>query len=393
MDPILPSPDAILRPALERMYVLRPASFKFINLHEGIYWHPFLGFRAQTAKMLQRLADHVGENRLKTATGTVLKAYVASEYDAVPETGLTSAIGEATFIRITSSIAGDIPKGARLSRRGNLTTQLPLRAADYETLADVHFDVGQLTAGPVAIQAVSSGAGYNHPIRTDTVAHGVSISDQFDATISVSTFSAAGGVDTTDDPYVRRFAKAFAIGQYGPTEAAARLGALSATGVRNLLAYDIPGTGTQQVLVADGTWSSSARWAQLVQQSMYDADLVGHGCKVEVGVVQNKVISLEVTVVLRDINFTRETTEIDLAIRASVKAYLDERHDWNVWKSAALKGAISRAHDKIFNCTSLTMRGVDGVEVAEISSPDYSATQYHYALSNGAVKITYTGPS
>ncbi len=392
---IIPTADVILRPALDQFYVLRPRAFQHMNYRTGVYWHPFLGFRAQTSRMLNRLADLFAKNRLTTATGDDLKSYVASEYDAVPDVGETFAVGELELVRTASTVAGDVRKGTKFTRAANLTTQIPLPAAQYETLVDVHFDVGQLTAGPVAVRATTSGVGPNHPVRTDVVAHGVSpASGQlFDKTISVSSFSAAGGIDKTDDEYVRQFARAFAIGQYGPTVAAARLGALSSTGVRKFLAFDIPGTGTLKILVADKAWASSTRWVAAVQQSIYDSDLVGYGCKIEVGGIRNKVVSVEATVALRDTNYTVETTDVDLAIAKAVNEYLNDRADWNVWKESALSANIARAHSKIFNCTSVVMKDAAGVVVSEITNPDYTQEQFHFFLSNGAVKVTYTGPS
>jgi len=397
---LVPTADTILRPALEKMYVLRPKSFQHMNYRTGIWWHPFLGFKAQTSLMLRRLGLRVAANRLTTASGRDLLDYVASEYDAVPETDKTFANGEISFARIASPTApgteraGDIPKGTKVTRSGNLTTQIPLQVAHYETLADIHFDLGQLTAGPVAIRALVSGATANHPIRAgESIAHGVTATGLFDATITVSAFSAAGGSEGAADPYVRSYARAFAAGQYGPTEAASRYGALRATGVRNILVFDLPGTGTEQVLVGDSSWASSARWTKAVQQSLYDNELVGVGCKVVVSGIQNIVVSVNATVTLRDSNYLTETTEIDNAVRAAVKAYLDDRTDWNVWKTDGLQAAIARSHPKVFNCPSAVMKNVAGATVAEIATPDYNQTQYHYYLANGAVKITYQGPS
>ncbi len=397
---LVPNADAILRPALEKVYTLRPRSFEHLNYRTGIWWHPFLGFKAQAALMCRRLGLRVAANRLSTATGQDLRDYVASEYDALPETAKTFAIGELTFARIENpndpgtEPAGDIPKGTKVTRSANLTTQVPLQVAQYELLADVHFDVGDLTAGPVAVRAVQAGAVANHPIRSgESIAHGVTITNIFDRTITVNTFSAAGGSEGAEDPYVRSYAKAFAIGQYGPTEAASRYGALRASGVRNILVYDLPGTGTEQVLVGDSSWASSERWTSGVQQSLYDSDLIGVGCKVVVSGIQNIVVTVVATVTLRDNNYLTETTEIDNAIRKAVASYLNDRADWNVWKEDGLKAAIARAHPKIFNCSSAVMKNTAGEGVSEITSPDYTQTQYHYYLANGAVKLTYEGPS
>ncbi len=391
---LIPTVDTILQPALEKIYVLKPRSFQHLNYRTGIWWHPFLGFRAQIALMIRRLGLRVGANRLSTATGQDLLDYVASEYDAVPITDKTFAVGEVTFIRTTSVKAGDILKGTKIVRAANLTTQIPLKAAQYETLADIHFDVGQLTAGPVAIKAIQDGASANHPIRFgETISHGATITGLFDQTITVNTFSAAGGSDGAEDAYVRSYAKAFAVGQYGPTEGASRYGALKGTGVRNILVFDLPGTGTEQVLVGDSSWASSDRWAASIQQSLYDNDLIGVGCKVIVSGIKNIVVSVNAVVTLRDINFLSETTEIDNAIRTAVASYLNDRKDWNIWNTDGLKAAITRAHPKVFSCTSAIMKDTANVTIPEVAIPNYNLTQYHYFLANGAVKLTYQGPS
>jgi hypothetical protein len=400
-EPILPTADQILRHVLDRFYALRPTAFQHINLRTGNYWHPFLGWRAQCAVSLARLLTLVRDNRLSTAEGRALLDYVASEFSAIPETDATFAIGEMTLTRTDTTKSGDIPKGKRFTRKANLTTQMPLQSAEYETLADVHFDVGQSTAGPVPIRAISSGPGANHPIRTDSIPHGVTGANLFDATIAVSAFGAAGGanalststVDPKNDEYVRDFARAYYAGQYGPTSAASRYGALRGAGVRNILVYDLPGAGVQKILVADSSWASSDRWAALIEQSIYDAKLVGNGCKVSVGKIRNKVISASTTVILRDKNYATETTEVDEAVKAAVRSYFDDRVDWNVWKTSALKSAVARCHPKILNCSSVVIKDVTGAVLSETSSLDYNTEQFHFQLANNAVANTYLPPS
>lgn len=390
--PIVPTADEILTPALERMYELKPNSFQHIDLRTGVYWHPFLAFRSQAALNIRRLASLVAANRLSTAEGKDLQEYVASEYDAVPETDPTFAIGWVTLNR-TGTGVGDIPKGTRIVRQASPTSQIPHTAAEYVTEVDVHFDPGQLSAFNVPIKAVTPGAAANLPLQTPTVFPSLSLGTVFDSTITIGSFTAAGGSDGADDDFVRRYAKAFAIGQYGPTEAESRYGVLRATGVRHLLAFDLPGSGTQRILVADASWGSSVRWANQVQQSLYDNDLVGFGCKVQVRQVRNKVISAEPTIVLRDKNFMTETTEIDLAVASAIRSYFDDRPDWNVWRTSAIQAVITRAHPKILYCPALTIKDVTGTPMSEIAAPDYNAEQYHYYLARNATKITYQGPS
>lgn len=392
--PLVPTADNILTPGLEAHYASRPGVFPHINLRKGVYWHPWLGFRGQAAQAIRRLAFLTANNRLSTAEGQELKDYVASEYDAIPDTGRTFAIGELSLVRTTSTTAGDVPKGTRFSRKANLASQIPLQSAEYETLGNAHFEVGQTVVGPIPIRAIVDGAAANHPIRTDSSDHGVTptAGRLFDKTITVSTFGAGGGSDGAGDPYVRRYATAYAIGQYGPTDAESRYGALKETGVRNILVFDEPGTGTEKILIADESWGSSTRWASHVQQSLYDDDLVGIGCKVSVQSVRNKVVTAEATVVLRDKNFASETTALDEAIGKAVRSYFDDRVDWNVWKSRAIRAAITNADEKILHCSSITIKDVTGAPLSEIATPNYADEQLHYYLANNAVKVTYIGP-
>jgi hypothetical protein len=395
-ESIIPTADAILGPTLDKFYELRPTAFQHINLGTGVYWHPFVGYRAQAAKALSRILQHVKNNRLTTAEGAALIEYVASEYSTIPESAPTTAIGEIAFSRSSTVLVGDIPKGTRFSRAANLKTQIPFTSATYETLIDVHFAAGQGTAGPIPVQAVSSGEGPNHPIRTDIAPHGVTGSGLFDPTITVSGFSAAGGSngrkDAAFDMHVRRFAVAFANGVHGPNSAASYYGALSTPGVRHALVYDVPGVGTQKVVIADASWASSDRWAAQVQQRIYDEDLVGNGCKVIVGKIRNRVMTVNATVILRDKNYATETQDIDTAIRTAVQAYFD-RPGWNAWTIDNLKSVITRCHPKILSCSSASVIDPAGQPINGIPNPNYNEEQLHIVVANGAVNTTYVGPS
>jgi len=393
MADILFTADKILTPVLTKFYELRPNAQKHINLRSGVYWHPFLGYRGQAARAIVQLVDLVKNGRLSTAEGEALLDLVESEFDTLIDTTPTFARGEMSLTRSSTIVAGDVPKGTRFSRPANLTTQIPVAAATYETLANAHFNVGQATVTGIPIQALTAGAAANHPIRTDVVAHGVAGSGLFDPSLTVSAFSTAGGSDKPGDNYVRQFARAYSLGQYGPTADASRYGALLSTGVRYMLAFDLPGTGTQKILIADQSWGSSSRWAAQVQQSIYDADLIGHGCKVVVDQVRNKVITVEATVALRDRQYRTETLDVDEAIRKAARSYFDDRPDWNVWNTTSLKGAITRAHAKILNCSAATVKDVTGATLTQITTPDYNSEQFHYYLANSAVVITYQDPT
>ncbi len=401
----LKNADAIIGPALDEFYVRRPKSFQHLNLREGVYWHPFAAHRGQVALALQYAASLIEANSLR-ASGQDLRDYVASEFTDPPAIDGTYAHGQLTLVRPTSSElpAGDIPKGSRVVRQANLTTQIPLKEATFETLADAHIDAGQLESASIPIKAAALGATSNHPTRSDNADHGVIVQGSlFDPNLTVSAFEAAGGSDNASgeaetaarleaDEYVRQFARAWSKGSSGPNIDASRFGALSYPGVRHHLVYDDVAIGAQRIMVADSSWASSARWLELVQQWIYDENLVGFGCRVVATPVRNKVISISANITVRDWNYASNTLELDEAVRKAVRAYFDDRLDWNIWKARALRNAITRAHWKILKCSSVTVFDTTGAVLPEIASPDYSAEQFHYYLANNAVTATYTGP-
>lgn len=397
-DIIIPTADAVITPVLEKLYEKRPNSFQHLNLRSGRYWHPVLGYRAQAARMLKRLALLAAARRLKTATGQELLDYVASEYEAVPETDNTFAVGTLTLSRDPAEDlpGGVIPKGTRFTRTKFEAVGITFETAEYETLTDVYVAAESSTGFAIPIRALRPGSHANTP-KTETVIDlGVAIPSllEFVRNLEVSAFEAAGGSDGTDDAFVRLFAQTFSRGQYGPTADASKLGALSTTGVRHFLVYDEISTGSQKVLIADASWGSSARWASAVQQTMYDADLVGFGCKVSFGMIRNKPVAVEATVVLRDPNYLTETTEIDLAIQTAARSYFDNRADWNMWSVSALKAAVARAHPKIFNCPTVAVKNfATGTALTEILTPNFATEQFHYLVSSNATKLSYLGPS
>lgn len=398
---LIPTADAVITPTLEAIYKSRPTAFPHLNLRSGRYWHPVLGFRAQAARLLQRLSLLAADRRLNTAQGQALLDYVASEFDAVPETGATFATGTIGIGRADLTAAlpgGPIPKGTRFTRTSFTALGITFESAEYETLVDAFIDVNSTGTVSIPVRATRAGSHANTPIVTATIDTGISF-PPVAGNIAVKSFEAGGGsggrsVDKDFDDYVRLFAKASAQGQYGPTSAASKLGALAASGVRHCLVFDDVSTSSQKILIADSKWGSSQLWAAAVQQSIYDAGLVGFGCKVSLASVRNKVVSVDATIVLRDGNYLTDTTAIDLAAQNAVRSYFDDRPDWNVWSESSLKSAIARSHPKIFSCSSIAVKDAStGTPLTEILSPDYSTEQFHYFVASNAMKSTYVGPS
>ncbi len=394
---ILPTADAIIAPVIEKIIEKRPNAAPYLNARSGVYWHPVLGFRGQAAMSLKRTSLLIAERRLKTAEGKALLDYVASEFDAVPETDKTFAVGTVTLGRGDDNVfpGGDYPAGTRITRGAYTVLGIELDGAEYETLVDAHIDVNSSSLVTIPIRAIRAGAHANQPIilGDNSIAENITIPPLV-ANVEVKEFQAAGGSEGPDDPFVRAFARVYSIGQYGPTAAATKLGALSATGVRHFVVYDDPVQGTQTLLVADASWGSSERWAGIVQQSVYDNDLVGFGSKVFVGAIRSQVITVDAVIALRDGTFLADTTEIDIAVQQAVRYYFDERADWNTWNTDSLRAAIGRAHAKIYNCPSAIVKdAATGAVLPEIITPDYSKEQLHYFLASNAMKLAYVGPS
>lgn len=400
---LIPTPDAIVGPVLEKMYEVRPTTFQHLNLRSGVYWHPVAGFRAQAAKALGRLADRAAARRLNSATGQDLRDYVASEFlFDVPELGKTYAEGTVTLSRadLTAPLTGgDYPKGTRVSRSSQIVSGVVLPPASYETLVDVHVDDGSTADVVLPIRATlpGSSSSYRAAVGIDVpVSTLVSVSNpNLVPNMTVTDFQVGGGSDEGDDPFIRAIAKTAARGQYGPTADASKLAAITSLGVRKFLVYDRVDIGAQRILVADSAWCSSDRWAAIVQGGIYDSDLVGFGCKMSVGSVFNYGISATAQVALRDANYLADTSDIDDAIRKATRSYFDDRPDWNLWNKDALRSAIAVSHPKILSCLSVTVKslGAGTPEVSEILTPDYTTTQYHFLLASNAMTTSYVGPA
>ncbi len=396
---IIPNADSILSTVLTELYAKRPNAFAHCNLRRGVYFHPCLGFRSQAALMLRRLSKLAAARRLKTATGTELLDYVASEFNAVPDTEKTFAEGSVILSRLDPTLTdqlggGSYPKGTKFVRTATTIAGVDLATAEYETLIDVHIPQGSTDWVEIPVRAVQAGVSANAPILVgQDMTSSITLPGLVENML-IRDFQAGGGSEGPDDDFVRLYARAYAVGQYGPTSGASRLGALGAGGVRHPLVFDHPQDGSQTILIADSSWGSSRRWASIAQQKIYDADLVGFGCKVKLGQIRSRTIAIVATVSLRDTSFLQDTTDITTAIQAAVRAYFDDRIDWNVWNRDSLRSAISRAHPKIFSCSFAVVKdATTGAAVSEILTPDYDTEQVHLMLANNAMTISFESPS
>jgi hypothetical protein len=202
---------------------------------------------------------------------------------------------------------------------------------------------------------------------------------------------AAGGSDGQSDPELRRAAGAAVRGNAGPTTLALDAGALATVGASRTVTRDDLTTGTSYVYPVDASWAQSVTWAGDVLAVIADT-WKGFGCRVAASAVFNRIVRVELTVVLRATSYLTDTSEITDAIHAALRAYFDDRPDWYVWRTAALRAVVSRAHKRVLTCSAAAVRDEAGEPLTEPAQPTGGAALTHYTFADNAVSIAYAGP-
>jgi hypothetical protein len=105
--------------------------------------------------------------------------------------------------------------------------------------------------------------------------------------------------------------------------------------------------------------------------------------------VANEIIAVEATCKVRLPEFLYETTSIDASIQKALRAYFDDRPDWNRWNLGALRAVVTRADRRLLSCSAISVKRLDGSTVAE---PATDAARHFMLLDNG-VRATYLSPS
>lgn len=394
---ILPTPDEILTPGINKLVELRPRAQTFLNPSlRGNYGKIFVGLRAQAALMIARLASLVQSGRLPFATGTDLIALLQSEYDITQSFDEAKATGEVVLTRTAQTYpAGVIPAGTKFERTASSSAPVPYRSAVYVSTQPVFVPVGATTV-TIPVEAAEIGTDGNTRLWLGLDPPAVSVTGAlFDANFVGSYVSAGGGRLAVDETFLRQFALAYYTGKDAPTNTATKLAALEAGAVR-CLPLDDKGTGISVAFVADGAWGSSSLWAGAIAQRMTDAGRIGFGCQHDARTVTNVAVGIACNVTLRRTEYTFNTLEIEKAISEALRAYFDDRPDWNIWRTSSIKGVISRAHRKILTCTSVTLTDtVSQTTLTEPELPSYplGSTIYHYYLVDNALKPTFASPT
>jgi hypothetical protein len=411
--PQVPRIAQLLGPAIDAMVAARPSILPHINNGAGRWADLVAGWEAQCALLVRQIASEVAAARLRIATGDALTSLAASDFQTNRNPGATFAVGRAVISRTGAMPGGIIPQGFRF-RRPSVTTYTPqVASAAYIATRDVSWP-DSVSAISVPITASLAGAAANAPYYdADNTAGGPGLLElgdtAFDATAAVTAWEAAGGSDGEGDEDLRRQAAAYATGRYGPTLGAIVAGALSGIGVHRAAVFDVAQTSTGAaaaytgVAVADASWASGygglpsgstlGVWEGLVGQVIADS-YQGVGGQVLVTGVANTRIRLDASFLLRSGDDLKDTSAIDAAVLAAARSYFDDRPDWYTWTAKGLRAWLSRAHEKILSCTSVTVRALagNGALAEPPTKPIFTATGIaatHYALASNGVTPVY----
>lgn len=294
--------------------------------------------------------------------------------------------------------AGTIRAGTTWAVLASPTAVPPVSGAQYAVTQDTPCGTGSQTV-TVPVVATRPGAYGNIPawvIGGPTLRYTTPTLFDTAATLKFSTtvIRAAGGSEGQTDPELRRAAGAAALGSAGPTTTALIAGALRTVGASRTVVRDDYSTGAAVVYPVDPLWAQSDRWNAVVEQTLRDDPWLGWGCKLVMGTVANRVVRLDVTVALRDAAYLADTSDLTDAIQTALRAYFDDRPDWYIWRTSAIKSVVAGADRvRILSCPTTIVRSATGVTIAEPAQPTAGAALTHWVFADNAVSITYTQPA
>jgi len=224
----------------------------------------------------------------------------------------------------------------------------------------------------------------------------------FDPNLTVVDCEASGGSSGLTDPVLVAASRAYAFGQFGPTDGAIAAGVLRQQAARHYAFFRAGTLPYAQAYVADESWASGTYWTSLVAQSIAD-EWAGFGCRTRFGLIVNRPIQIAATLQLTTTDALSNTDAIDTNVRAAAKDYFDNRFDWYSWRTGPLQGALSRADPNILTCVSVTV--IDSASGAVLSPPantfglSWAPTLTHYYIAASAtsgdtvITTTYIPPS
>jgi hypothetical protein len=396
-DPAIPSSYDPIGVGIAALVAARPSVLT--HLDTGRYANVLVGWRAQCALLIARIADEVRSSRLTTAQGDALRALVASEFDVPTNTdGRSTAIGS-VLAGFSGTKSGTMPRGMRFRRVANPNLSPPVKDATYALTEDVYIPLG-FTSAPLPAQCTQDGAAGNIIPHDGTFTNSVTtpyvwIDPVFDPATSFVSVDMGGGAEITVDDDLRRAARAMAQGRFAPVVAALLAFAYRGYGVRRAAVFEDTAFAISRVVVGDGSRNGSVAWAAKVKQALYDNEAVGFGCRVAVTQAVVQWVAVAATIVLRDSNYQNFTTDISNNVRTALNAYFGDRDDWWSLKVATVRGVIGRADPRILTCTAATVTLANGTALTDTTPyvPGTNAPQNLWTLANKGLQPTYVNPS
>ncbi len=288
---------------------------------------------------------------------------------------------------------GVLRKGHRVSVTADTTQQPPIRAAEYAALEDSPVAVGQVSA-TIRVRATRVGSDANRPAVVGGVVPTITSTDKLFDTFTSVSLEAAGGSFGQSDAALKRATGASWSGRWGPNSPAYLAGALADAGAARAVVRKDQTKGIALVYPVDESWAQSTSWLEYVGQQIRTRR-EGVGCRSSVERVDNQRIRVSLTVLLRDSRDLVRTAPIVTAIERSVRAYFDDRRDWYIWRTKALRSAAEAADRRILSCTSANVLDQDDMPLAEPTTPAelVGTTLTHYWLLDSPLTITFLGPA
>jgi hypothetical protein len=391
---IVPILDDFIARGIGRLITDRPGAAPHVTSQEGRYFDVFAGWRAQLVLLRRRLIDECRARRLPTSEGQALVDLCRSEFLAELASEPLFAEGSVTLVRPNASGgAGVIKEGTRFRLGADPTASPEVKGARYLSTEPVYVDQNN-TSATIPIRATASGADANISRYADGSTPAIKIDDTlYDATFTVSSSDAAGGSSGTNDVDLRRFAKAFYVGQYAPTDGALIAGALSEAGVKHVALVTDTRLGQTVLFIADQNWATSSVFLARCKSALQE-NWVGFGQRVAVRPIVNRRVALTAGVVLADPKFAEQTTNIGAAVRVAVRRYLDERPDFYTFDPNSLAATVASCDPRVLTCTSATLRNLatnDVIAPASLNPQSGSAARLH--LTDNGVKIVTVLPA
>lgn len=406
-DPILPSASSLATAAIDGIVGARPSTLQHFNTPASIYGDLPAMWRAQALLLLARLGDEVKSARLKFAKGDALRTLAASEFRVQLPPQPQTASASVSFFRPNASAGqGIIRTGTSFTKAASTTaTPLAIPAATYKTIAPTFVSANQ-TSMTLQLVATQSGTNANLPLFVGYSNAGLiqPSAPFFDPTFTQSTSpaniavaTASGGSSGLPDPVLVAACKAYAVGQFGPTQGAVIAGLLQQLSVRHYAVFPasdaLPYT---TVYVADESWADSSVWHNTVAQNIAD-NWTGFGCRCRFGQVINVQIAVAATLVLNSTDDLNDTTAIDVNVRSMAESYFNDRPDWYRFRNGSLQQFLSKADPRIRHCSSVTITNVlTGAVVPEPANnfvTQYQPFVFHWYLTDQNVSTTYLPPT